>query len=74
MSWTAKYDPEAFTPRRPTTCPGNKENDGTFERLRGTRDPAPNRREVSIARLVAVGRAVVVGGSKQILPTTTISF
>jgi len=45
-----------------------------LERLRGIRDPAPNRREVSIARLVAVGRAVVVGGSKQILPTTTISF
>ena len=56
------------------TWPGKREKDGREERLRGTREPAPRRRDVSRTRLVDVGRAVVVGGSKQILPTATISF
>ena len=56
------------------TWPGKRENEGKEDRLRGTREPAPRRRDVSRTRLVAVGRAVVVGGSRQIRPTATISF
>lgn len=45
-----------------------------FKRFMGIREPPPRRREVSRTRLVIVGLAVVVGGSRQILPTATISF
>jgi hypothetical protein len=72
--WTARYDPEAFTPRTPIIWPGKRDAEGTAERLSGTRAPPPRRRDVSRTRLVRVGLAVVVGGSKQIRPTATISF
>ena len=47
---------------------------GRSKDLGGLREPPPRRREVSRTRLVTVGLAVVVGGSRQILPTATISF
>jgi hypothetical protein len=56
------------------TSPGKREKEGTEVRFRETREPAPRRRDVSRTREVEVGRAVVVGGSKQIRPTATISF